>query len=317
MLSLYPWICRPLYEETAAPGELLPELGRAERPVGCGISYELIDDGDTQTVVDNGSLAGRSLRSLIQEDASRIVGRRHHGGSPMPVRAYFTDTAARLPLQVHPDGARGKPGKYVGFYLVAAGERADVRAGVSDRMTRQQFLQKLQDADFESLVQEYAAAPGDAYLIPPGRIYAIGAPILALVVETNVDTAYTLTDWQQPVPEAELQEALAHTLFHDRGTPRIRGEANMAALNRKVPVVNQCPQFQIEELRLVQEMRDVTRGACQLLVALDGDMAVGHGEDDLLLPRGRSCLLPAALGMFRLTPMAGLTRVLRIFPRIG
>lgn len=314
----YPLVFEPLYlpRDWGSGSKLREVLGRdlPDDAPPLGEAIELIDDGELQSVVAAGPASGQTLRQLVEADPAAIVGARHRPQDPFPVRVRYLDTARRLPLQVHPD--RWKLRRFTGqtkaWYVLAADPATEVLAGISRRITRQEFVAKLEAGYYDNLIGSFQAEPGDAYFIPPGRVHSLGAGILALEIEENCEGTCTISDWAQLPPADELETALQAIEFQDRMVPRIRGESSAAAINRKVPLVN-CPQFALEELRLAQEMRDRTNGrSFQHLTAIDGDLHVSTNEGDLQLPAGRSCLLPASLGYFSISSPGKLTRVLRV-----
>ena len=162
------------------------------------------------------------------------------------------------------------------------------------------------------MVNTFTSQAGDAYYLPPGRVHSLGAGNLVFYVGRQGGTPVTLFDWQNPTPAEQLEPALRHVNFQDRAMARIRGETSLARRNRKLPLVNRCPLFYLDELRLFEEMHDRTDGTSfHLLTAVQGGIVVGaHGVREAL-PAGWSALIPALPGYYSIAPDGGESRVLR------
>lgn len=325
--ALYPLLFEPLYREVVWGGTLLREhfgreLPKTEVPVG--EAWDLTDREEAESVIANGTLQGQGFRALLERHGRSLVGERFRGGR-FPLLIKFIDAGKRLSLQVHPDEAAaaklggGAEPKTETWYVVAARPGAKIMAGLAPSCTRQRFLQSLHSADIEECLQTFDSLPGDAYFIPAGCIHAVGAGNLLLEIQQNSDTTYRISDWGRlgadgKPRELHLDQALASISFTDRTNPRIVGVVDTAPHNRKFPIVNRCPLFKVDDLRLVQEWPDHTDGTSfHLLTTITAPVEVVSRERDcrVEVPIGRTCLVPANFGRYRIQLPAGPATVIR------
>ena len=273
-------------------------------------TLELVDQGDAQSIVENGELSGKALRELVAAEPAAIVGHKHDGAHPFPLVLRHLNSNCLRPLRVHPDkrscAALGlaEP-KAEMWYVLAAREGATITVGIKPSATRQQFVDRLNGGDLEALLHVFPAQPGDAYYISPGRVHAFGADSVVLAVEENSPTTLTFTDWQQPADAEELEQAIRCVDFQDRMISRVRSESSTVDRNRKVPLVtaNKCPVFIVDEVRLVGEMHDRADGRTfHLLSAVDGAFEIRHDNGVFRLEPGRTCLIPALMGYYVIVP---------------
>lgn len=325
--ELYPLLFEPLYREVMWGGTLLTEhLGRqlpkTEEPIG--ESWELADREEAVSIIANGPLAGTTLRTLLETHAQAVVGERWHGPR-FPLLVKFINAGKRLSLQVHPDAAaaaqlgHGAEPKTEMWYVVAAKPGAKIMAGMKPTCTRQKFIVSLHSAGIEDCMQTFNAVPGDAYFINAGCLHSIGSGTLLLEIQQNSDTTYRISDWGRldldGKPRAlHLDQALASISFTDRTNPRIVGVADTAEHNRKFPIVNRCPLFKVDDLRLAEEWADRTDGTSfHLLTAINGSVeVVGRGKEcRVTVETGQTCLVPANFGRYRITLMNNPATVIR------
>ncbi len=321
--AAYPLTFAPLYRPAPWGGFALGSSFGRETPAAqpIGESLELVDDGENQSLVANGPLTGSTLHQVASLWGTSLVGSRYQAGSPFPLFVKFLVSGRRLPLQVHPDEltaeAAGAAANTKMWYLVTADNGSQIYVGIKPRYTQQQFLNNLRSAGIEDVVQDFPAIPGDAYYISAGRVHALGAGILALSIEQRPALSIPLSTWGEedpdyPLDDDEVRHGLTAIHFQDRTIARIRCESSTALRNRKLPLVNLCPQFTVDELRLAQPLHDRTDGSSfHHLVAIDGKVEIAWDGGELALAIGQSCLIPANLGYYSATPAGGLTKVIR------
>ena len=327
----YPILFLPIYKEFSWGGYLLEEhYGRTlpKSGVPIGESYELIDHGELQSIVENGDHRGKTLHDLTLSASSEFVGSRHSVADPFPLVVKYINTEKRLPLQVHPDHTmssqiqQAKPNSKM-WYVVASRRRAKILVGIKRNCTQQQFLSRVGTPEIESVIQSFPSQSGDAYFISGGRVHAIDAGNLILSIEQNSDISYVVSDWglDKPISESASSPspdlALRCIQFQDRTLARIRGESSLVNRNRKIPIITTCPFFTVDDLRLVYDLHDYTDGTTfHLLTAVDGKITVGSHSHPVEVEKGRSCYVPAALGHYAIKPVNASTRVLKTTLRV-
>ena len=317
----YPLLFTPIYKNIMWGGDLMSthldrDIPSAKIPVA--EAWEIADRPDAESIVENGPLTKMSIRHLIEHHKDALMGKALLTPQKrFPLLVKLIDAGKRLSLQVHPDAEMcvkhpdAEP-KTEMWYVIAAKKDARIFAGLKSSCTRRRFLELASSPEVEECLQSYQSMPSDAYFINAGTVHAIGAGNLLLEIQQNSNTTYRISDWGRIGPDGKPRElhldlALECVNFADRSSPRIPSAADQTAHNRKLPIINKCPFFHVDDLRLIDTWRDDTNGVPHVLTAIDTPVVVetldGTGAK---LERGRSCLVPAACGAYRITFAKGL-----------
>ena len=220
-----PLTFEPIFMERVWGGRQLETLYRKHLPPGkqIGESWEIVDRAEAQSIVRNGPLAGRSLHDLWVNFRLEIFGRvRETPRFPLLVK--LLDCREKLSLQVHPpaqvaDSLGGEP-KAEAWFIAHAAPEAELYLGLQKPIARETFEAALTSGRAAELVQRLRVKTGDAFLIPSGRMHAIGGGNLIVEVQENSDTTYRVFDWNR-VDEAgqprqlHIQQAMRCIDFTD------------------------------------------------------------------------------------------------------
>ena len=317
--ALYPLVFTPIYKEVMWGGSKLETIMNRTVPPHrepIGESWEIVDREDAVSTVENGPLEGCTLRRLIEYYGKDLVGRSFNGGR-FPLLVKLIDAGKRLSLQVHPDEAAcartpGIEPKTEMWYIIHADKGAKIIAGLRNDTTKMRFLQNITSQEVESTLQIFDSVPGDAYFIKAGKVHAIGAGNLLLEIQQNSNTTFRISDWGRVDANGKSRELHVDAArecidFTDRTVPRITGPCDSTERNRKYPLVNTCPFFKVEDLRLVENWRDTTfsSGSFHIITAISGPVTVGRDEKTVSLKAGTSCLIPAAFGPYQIFVPSG------------
>ena len=322
--ELYPLLFEPMYRRTPWGGVKLSGVLNRELPAGegrFGEAWDICDRDGAESTISNGPLAGISLHELCCAlGPSYLIGDMARE-KRFPLLVKIIDTGERLPLQVNPDenAARqignGAEPKTKMWYVLDADPGSKIMVGIRPNATRHRFLELLSSPDVESVLQTFDSVPGDAYFVNAGRVHSIDAGNLILDIQQNSNTDYLLNDWGHSDPEQEihLDEGIRCIDFVDRTPARITGVSDNAPRNRKYAIINRCPQFHCDELRLTGDWPDTTRAtrSFHLLTAVSGPVDVEVRGTVTTIPRYMTALLPAALGEYvvRVKPSAPVTLI--------
>lgn len=317
--ALYPLVFAPIYKEVMWGGDKLATIMKREIPPHSdpiGEAWEIVDRDDAVSVVENGPLKGCTIRRLIEYYGKDLVGHQFNGGR-FPLLVKLIDAGKRLSLQVHPDEAAcartsGIEPKTEMWYIIHADKGAKIIAGLRNDTTKVQFLQNIASQEVERTLQIFDSVPGDAYFIKAGKVHAIGAGNLLLEIQQNSNTTFRISDWGRVDANGKSRELHIDAArdcidFTDRTVPRITGPCDSTDRNRKYPVVNTCPFFKVEDLRLVETWRDntFTTSSFHIITAVNESVTVGREDRTVVLKAGTSCLIPAAFGPYQIAVPAG------------
>lgn len=311
--DLYPFLFKPIYKQIMWGGDMLEthlhrDLPETTTPIA--ESWDVSDRPDGESEVENGPMRGVALGALIRERASDLLGdKRQFDRFPLLVK--IIDAGKRLSLQVHPDetaareiGGGAEP-KTEMWYVIAAQKGAKIMAGLKPNATKLQFTNMLASPEVEGCLQIYDSVPGDAFFINSGRIHAIGAGNLLLEIQQNSNTTYRVSDWGRlgvdgKPRELHVEQALRCVDFMDRTSARVTGASDSVDRNRKYPIINKCPFFNVDDLRLVADWRDDTgtSNSFHLLTPINHSVTVRKNDVAVQVAAGRTCLVPARFGSY-------------------
>lgn len=307
---------RPLYQERVWGGRALEStLGRAlpgDTPIG--ESWEIVDRDEAQSVVAGGALNGKSLRSVLREHVTAIMGPAWSAEKPFPILVKWLDCRERLSLQVHPPAAvagelKGEP-KTENWYIAHTAPDAELIVGLKKGVTREQFERAITAQTLEECVHHFSVAAGDSILVHSGQVHAIDAGNLILEIQQNSDTTYRVYDWGRQGLDGKprqlhIPQSLRSIDWTDFEPVPVRGAPTSG-------VIADCAEFRIRRVVLGTGERVHLRSGEQprLLSVVSG--AVRAASDNhsgtrspvgQKLARGENVLVPFA-GSFTFTAEA-------------
>jgi mannose-6-phosphate isomerase len=315
----YPLTFSPVYKGYIWGGRRLAEIfGRRLPPGVCAESWELTDRPEGMSVVSNGPDAGRTLRELVDALGPRLVGTAYKEG-PFPLLVKIIDARERLSLQVHPSGATagrlgGEP-KTEMWVVLTGTTAAHVFAGLRPGADRQVFSDAIHEGAPGELVGTLPIKPGDAVYVPSGLIHAIEAGSLLLEIQQNSDTTYRLHDWgrlwsggrRRPLQIEQGLQAIdwtaVGTVCPPVGSAHVLGGKMPPRGGNLMWELCSCPHFRVGRMKLSAPQPCGNDGrSFHALFVQAGRITVAGSGRTLDLPAGSTCLLPAALAEYTVSP---------------
>lgn len=311
--ELYPILLGPVYKDYIWGGTRIPVIFHREPQHGiCAESWEVADRPEGMSIVTNGRQAGTSLHELTVRMGADLVGMAAQS-DVFPLLIKIIDARQKLSVQVHPDdrtAARygGEP-KTEMWYVLDADRDAKVFCGLAHGTDRRGFEQALKDGRLEDVLQPVPAEKGNVIFIPGGRVHAIGEGCLLLEVQQNSNTTYRVYDWGRvgtdgKPRELHLKQAFQSINWHDR-TRLARPPRQIKATGANMWwELLECPHFHLKRGDLTEaEVVENDGQSFHVLFTVSGRVVIeADGTGETTGP-GTSCLLPAALPSYRLTPV--------------
>ena len=302
----YPLTFRPIYQDRVWGGRRLESLFGRVLPRGrvIGESWEVCDRPDAVSVVANGPLAGRTLRSLMTEDPEGLWGAGAAAGMPFPWLCKLLDACDDLSLQVHPPAALaaslgGEP-KTEMWYVAHAEPGSCVYAGVQPGTTRESFAQRAAAGTVAAVFHRIPVSVGDVLFLPSGRVHAVGRGLVIFEIQQNSDTTYRVFDWNRVgldgKPRAlHLEPALASIDFADTAPTLVSRQSAVVGGVEVRPLVRHA-LFAIDEVRgrgVVADRRPA--GGVGLVAVVEGVVRFTGGGETVDVGPGGFVVLPASL----------------------
>jgi mannose-6-phosphate isomerase len=310
MIPPSPISFEPLAMERVWGGRRFETLLGKNLPPGAlvGELWEMVDRSEAQSVVQKGSLQGKTLHELWNSHRKEIFGSSHlsNPAPRFPLLIKLLDACDRLSVQVHPplhkaEELAGEP-KTECWYFLHAAEGASVYAGLRKGVTRRAFEQSLQNGTVEETLHVVPAKTGESIFIPSGRCHAIGRGLVIVEVQQNSDTTYRVFDWNRTGLDGKprdlhIPESMASIDFED---------FEPALTPAGSPVIADCPYFQVLKKNLPSPLDVAQEGDFAIITCLTGEVTCGES----ILKPGGFLLIPSCMKEAILTPSAPETTIL-------
>lgn len=285
-------------------------------------SWEIVDHGADQSIVADGPFRGWTLHRLIETHRNELLGNLSTA-TAFPLLVKFLDANDRLSVQVHPNdeqasrhvpGARGKTEAWV---ILDAAPGSCLFAGLKTGIDRSALEHALAAGNVEDCLHRVPVAAGDSLLIPAGTVHAIGEGVLLAEIQQSSDLTFRLFDWNRVGSDGKprplhIRESLQCIDFSrgpiEKVVPRL-----LVGTDHPTEELVRCAYFTIRRHQLTAAAQFPIPGRCRILIVLAGELHVRNGAETILIRRGQTALIPAAVRNIELVPTATAT-ILEAWP---
>lgn len=278
----------------------------------CGETWEISGVPGNISIVKEGRLRGRDLKSLLAEYRGALVGERVYEkyGDEFPLLVKFIDANDDLSVQVHPDdelAARrhNSFGKTEMWYIFQADEDATLNSGFNRPLTKGQYLKYFEEGRLMEILNIEKVKADDVFFLPAGRVHYIGKGCLLAEIQQSSDVTYRMYDFDRTDDHGRKRDL--HTeqsidaidfTYHD-----IYKTSYQDKLNNIVPLVS-CQYFTTNKLHYkVQVERDHTsHDSFVIYVCMEGGMNLKYDREAIKVSKGDAVLIPAEIKNITLQP---------------
>ena len=304
MTALYPLRFRPIFKQYLWGGRRLEtllnkRLGQGER---FAESWEVVDHGEDQSVVEAGPLAGRTLHELLEIYGEQLVGSGRGRRDRFPLLLKFLDAQRDLSVQVHPNDAQAAHldppdyGKTEAWYVIHADAGSRLYAGLQPGVDQASFRRAIEQKRVVDCLNVIVPKAGDCIFIPAGTVHALGAGIVVAELQQSSDTTFRVYDWDRVGPdgrprELHIEQALEVIDFD-------RGPVEPTSSEVPEPRVELVRCFAFTWLRWRLDLRNPaltwpSDPSFHVLTVVEGAVAVAGDAAERPLVKGESMLVPA------------------------
>jgi mannose-6-phosphate isomerase len=198
-MILEPFMLKPEYREYIWGGtRIRPE---AERTAEAWVVYE-------GNLIADGEYAGKTLSEAVALTEEVLLGGAvmDRTGKRFPLLIKLLDCADWLSLQVHPNNEQAEfwegPehfGKTEGWFIAEADEGAELISGFKPGTTKAEISDAVGTSMLLEIANRRSVEKGDALLISPGTMHALGPGLLVYEVQQTSDITYRVYDWDRPM----------------------------------------------------------------------------------------------------------------------
>ena len=321
MTTLYPLKFKTIFKDKIWGGNKIKTiLGKDFSPLpNCGETWEISGVKGNESIVADGSLAGKSLPDLIDEYKEKLVGGSVYKkfGNEFPLLIKFIDANDDLSIQVHPDDALAKKrhnsfGKTEMWYIFQADKGATLNSGFSKKVDKETYLKHLNDNTLDEILNFEKVEVGDVYFLPAGRVHYIGKGICLAEIQQTSDITYRIYDFDRVDDKGqkrELHTELAVDAIDYNFYPEYKSKYTPKA-NEAVKIVS-CQYFTTNLIDFDKELvRDYSSlDSFVIYICVEGAVKLSYNNSSYSFKKGDSILLPAEIKNVKLTP-AGKTKLL-------
>ncbi len=278
-----------------------------------GEAWLISDHAQCESRVAEGPHSGKTLRALIAENASAILGQRARltPQGRFPLLLKLIDAGDVLSVQVHPDDEDAKrleepdSGKTEMWHVLDAEPGAELICGLTHDTTAASFRKALSEQRLKECMMRFPAPAGTNVFVPAGTIHAIGAGILLAEIQQNSDLTYRVYDWDRV--EASGKPRALHV---EKALEVIRFETGHHGPNLPLgyeldgascSVLAVCHYFAAELITVAGSFtRSLPGDSFHLLLVKHGPLTVQGKNTEYILYAGDAVLVPGSLDRFTL-----------------
>ncbi|WP_428897384.1 mannose-6-phosphate isomerase [Parelusimicrobium proximum] len=303
---MYPIKFTPIFKTMIWGGSKLKEIFNKNIPAGnTGESWEISGVKGNISTVSNGEFKGQSLTDLLDKHGAEIMGADLYKkyGAEFPLLIKLIDARDNLSVQVHPDDAAakklGKFGKTEMWYILSADSGAKLISGFKNTLTKNEYKRAVAENTILDSLACYEVRAGEAFLIPAGRVHAIGRGILLAEVQQTSDITYRIYDYNRTGPDGKPRQL--HTEEAAEVINLSDTNAGPAAEDNEEPntVKELCSTkfFTVSTINVNGEMKRDYRSVNSfiILMSLEDTITIEYAGGAETLKKGETCLIPFAV----------------------
>ena len=296
----------PILKTIVWGGEkIAPYKGIETNQKHIGESWELSGVAGNESVVAEGPLKGKTIAELVKEYKGELVGKHvyENTGDEFPLLIKFIDALTDLSIQVHPNDElaavrhNGSKGKTEMWYVIAADEGAHLLAGLTKKITPEEYAAKVEDGTITDVLARYDVHPGDVFFLPAGRIHAICGGCFIAEIQQTSNITYRIYDYgrlgldgkPREVHTELAKDAIDYTVYPDYRThynPEKDEEQEVVS----------CPYFTTSIYDLTLPFAKDLSGIDSFMVVmcLEGEGTMEVDGEEVSIHQGETVLIPAA-----------------------
>ena len=309
--TLYPIKFKPILKERIWGGQKLNSLLSKESELpNVGESWEISDVEGDASVVINGNLKGKSLKTLLELYKGDLIGNKNYEvfKNKFPLLIKFIDAKEDLSIQLHPNDELAAKrhnsfGKTEMWYVMQADENSNLIVGFNQKTSPETYLKHLEDKTLTKILNFDKVKEGDTYFIEVGRVHAIGAGVMLAEIQQTSDITYRVYDWDRVDGngnERDLHNDLAIDAidFEMKDNFRVSYSKTENQSNEMV----HCPYFTTNLIPIngcINRKND--NDSFIIYICVEGDAEISTDSFSEKIKKGETILIPAMIETYQIT----------------
>lgn len=284
---------------------LIDEYGKKANGDIAAESWELSCYPGSESVIENGEFAGKTLPEYIEAAGKKVLGTNCEKFEDFPILIKFIDAKSDLSLQVHPSDEyalknENQYGKTEMWYIIDAEEGAFLYYGFDHEISKEEFAKRIEDETLTEVLNPYPVKKGDIVFIESGTIHAIGAGILLAEIQQNSNVTYRVFDYGRRDKDGNLRE------LHVEKALEVTTLAPVKKVPSPEPHIGICKYFTVDKVNLTGKVTNKLSGSVGddsflHVLVLEGQGQIKCGSDEFSYKKGDSYFIPAGSGAYEIS----------------
>jgi mannose-6-phosphate isomerase len=200
--------------------------------------------------------------------------------------------------------------------VIHAEEGALINSGFNRQLTREQYLEYLENGKLHEILHYDEAKPGDVFFIPAGRVHAIGKGVVLAEIQETSDVTYRIYDYLRKDAQGNYRE-LHNDLALDAIDFSYRDEYKTKYTveeNQSSKIVS-CEYFTTNLLNFSEKLEKDYHHLDSFVVYmnLDGRFRFEFENGEETIEKGETVLIPASIETYSLIPLTPEVKTLEVY----
>ncbi|MAP80631.1 MAG: mannose-6-phosphate isomerase [Aequorivita sp.] len=303
-LSLYPLKFQPILKEKVWGGTKLTNILKKGGHGNIGESWEISGVANNISEIINGPLKGKTLNWVLENYKDKLVGEEVYNtfGNHFPLLFKFIDAREDLSVQVHPDDALAKErhnsfGKVEMWYIMDVEKDARLILGFNQQMNQEKYLEYLSKYKITEILNEVPVSSGDAFILNPGTVHAIGGGILLAEIQQTSDITYRIYDWNRPDTSGKLRQLHTDLAIDAINFNKTTPQLNYTASKNEASAIGTTSYFSVNKIELTQDFTKQlnVNNSFTVYMCVAGQAKIVYNDFSETIKKGETILIPAQL----------------------
>lgn len=187
----------PIFKDKIWGGDYLKKTYNYQSTTNTGEAWGISGYKGSSSIILNGPYQGNTLYELYKSH-KHLFG--NYPSDNFPILVKIIEAKDDLSIQVHPNDIYAKQfnslGKTECWYIIDCKEDSQIIIG-HNALTKEELLTKINNKEYNSLLNKFNINKGDFFKIPAGMIHAICKDTVLLEVQQSSDITYRLYDYDR------------------------------------------------------------------------------------------------------------------------
>jgi len=310
----YPVKMKPVFKDYIWGGDkLIREWGKECPYEIAAESWELSAHKNGQSIAADGTLAGMTLREVVEALGRTSLGTDCIGSDRFPVLIKLIDPRQKLSIQVHPDDGyalanEGDYGKTEMWYIAESGPDGSILCGFKQGITPEEYEEAIRNNTLPDIMNHIRVRKGDTFFIRPGTVHAICEDLIIAEIQQNSDVTYRVYDYGRKGPDGKGRPLHIEKALEVSDLRASAFDGRSAGGYEETPfgttrLLVSCRYFTVTEYTLLAETAELVSGpeSFSSILFLEGSGSIRFNGVETAFIKGDTFFIPADMGRYSIS----------------